>query len=131
MIESRPKIVINIFEFFLRLKLQVNHYPSQGWLTVSATVLIIDNDVSLFEQLEPILLQEGYRVIPTFTGKDGIECARKENPDVVLLRLKLPDMDGLQVFKSIDKLEPRPITIITTMGGDIEVAVSAMKMGGF
>ncbi|HWP91191.1 MAG TPA: sigma-54 dependent transcriptional regulator [Thermodesulfobacteriota bacterium] len=96
---------------------------------VSATVLIIDNDEHLSKQLEPVLLQEGYRVIFSSTGKDGIEYARKENPDVVLLCLKLADLNGLEVFKSIDNLEPKPTTIIMTDQGDIQEAVSAIKMG--
>ena len=81
---------------------------------MSATVLIIDNDEYLSKQLKSILLQEGYRVIFSPTGKDGIECARKENPNVVLLCLKLADMDSLEVFKSIDNVEPKPTTIIMT-----------------
>ena len=98
---------------------------------MSEPILIVDDEKFLCRQLEKALSQEGYSVISAFTGKDGIEIAKKESPAVILLDLKLPDADGLEIFKSISTLEPHPTTIIMTAHGNIEVAVSAIKMGAY
>jgi len=98
---------------------------------LSALVLIIDDEKLLCKQLEKALFQEGHAVISAFTGKDGIDLAKKENPEVVLLDLKLPDIDGLDVLSSVLNLEPVPNTIMMTAHGNIEVAVSAIKLGAY
>jgi two-component system, NtrC family, response regulator AtoC len=98
---------------------------------MGATILIIDDEKFLCKQLEKALSQEGYDVISAFTGKDGIELANKENPAVILLDLKLPDADGLGVLQSIGALEPYPSIIFMTAHGNVEVAVSALKMGAY
>lgn len=98
---------------------------------MSALVLIIDDEKLLCKQLEKALFQEGHTVISAFTGKDGIDLAKRENPEVVLLDLKLPDIDGLDVLSSVLNLEPVPNTIMMTAHGNIEVAVSAIKMGAY
>jgi two-component system response regulator AtoC len=98
---------------------------------MGATVLIIDDETFLCRQLEKALSQEGYNVISAFTAKEGIEIANKESPAVVLLDLKLPDSDGLGVLQSIAGLEPYPSIIFMTAHGNVEVAVSAIKMGAY
>ena len=98
---------------------------------MSSLILIIDDEKLLCKQLEKALFQEGHAVISAFTGKDGIDLAKKENPEVVLLDLKLPDIDGLDVLSSVLNLEPVPNTIMMTAHGNIEVAVSAIKLGAY
>jgi len=98
---------------------------------LSSLILIIDDEKLLCKQLEKALFQEGHAVISAFTGKDGIDLAKKENPEVVLLDLKLPDIDGLDVLSSVLNLEPVPNTIMMTAHGNIEVAVSAIKLGAY
>lgn len=98
---------------------------------MGATILIIDDEKFLCRQLEKSLSQEGHNVISAFTGKEGIELANKESPSVILLDLKLPDADGLGVLQSIAGLEPFPIVIFMTAHGNVEVAVSAIKMGAY
>jgi DNA-binding NtrC family response regulator len=94
-------------------------------------VLIIDDERLLCKQLEKALSQEGHEVVTAYTGKDGIEIAKRENPDVVLLDLRLPDVDGLEVLGNLTGLEPVPNTIMMTAHGNIEVAVAAIKMGAY
>lgn len=98
---------------------------------MGATILIIDDEKFLCRQLEKSLSREGHNVISAFTGKEGIELANKESPAVILLDLKLPDADGLGVLQSIAGLEPFPIVIFMTAHGNVEVAVSAIKMGAY
>ncbi len=94
-------------------------------------VLIIDDEKLLCKQLEKALSQEGHEVVTAYTGKDGVEIARRENPDVVLLDLRLPDVDGLEVLGYLTGLEPVPDTIMMTAHGNIEVAVAAIKKGAY
>lgn len=77
-----------------------------------------------------ILKSGGYEVIPATTGKEGIETAKKENPDLILMDIQLPDMDGLEVTKRIRESETNekiPIIALTSyaMVGDREKAFSA------
>lgn len=94
-------------------------------------VLVIDDERLLCKQLEKALSQEGHEVVTAYTGKDGIEIAKRENPDVVLLDLRLPDVDGLEVLGYLTGLEPVPNTIMMTAHGNIEVAVAAIKKGAY
>jgi two-component system response regulator AtoC len=94
-------------------------------------VLIIDDERLLCKQLEKALSHEGHEVVTAYTGKDGIEIAKRENPDVVLLDLRLPDVDGLEVLGNLTGLEPVPNTIMMTAHGNIEVAVAAIKKGAY
>src|SRR6266849_2470988 len=98
---------------------------------MGTTILIIDDEKFLCRQLEKDLSQEGYNIITAFTGKEGIELANKESPVVILLDLKLPDADGLGVLQSIAGVEPNPSVIFMTAHGNVEVAVSAIKMGAY
>ncbi len=98
---------------------------------MSELILIVDDEKFLCRQLEKALSQEGYSVISASTGKEGTEIAKKESPAVVLLDLKLPDADGLEILQIISTLEPHPTTIIMTAHGNIELAVSAIKTGAY
>ncbi len=98
---------------------------------MSELILIVDDEKFLCRQLEKALSQEGYSVISASTGKEGAEIAKKESPAVILLDLKLPDADGLEILQIISTLEPHPTTIIMTAHGNIEVAVSAIKIGAY
>lgn len=98
---------------------------------MSPLILIIDDEKLLAKQLEKALSQEGYSVVSAFTGEEGIGFAKKETPDLILVDLKLPDTDGLEVLNSISKLESSPATIMMTAHGSVEVAVSAIKLGAY
>lgn len=98
---------------------------------MSPLILIIDDEKLLAKQVEKALSLEGYSVVSAFTGGEGMEFAKKENPDLVLVDLKLPDTDGLEVLKIIGKLEPSPAAIMMTAHGSVEVAVSAIKLGAY
>ncbi len=98
---------------------------------MSELILIVDDERFLCKQLEKALSQEGYSVISAFTGKEGIEFARRENPALILLDYKLPDTNGIEILQSLSTIEPHPSTIMMTGYGSIEVAVSAIKMGAY
>lgn len=98
---------------------------------MSSLILIIEDERLLCKQLHKALTQEGYSVITSFEGGEGVEIAKRENPDLVLLDLKLPDTDGLNVLRTFSNLEQSPTTIMMTAHGSVEVAVTAIRVGAY
>jgi len=70
-------------------------------------LLFIDDDPKAQETLK-IVLADDYQVISSYTGEQGIEIVRDENPDVVLLDINLPDLDGLEVLEKIMAIPASP-----------------------
>jgi two-component system response regulator AtoC len=98
---------------------------------VKSVILLVDDQDTIRFFLEKTLTQEGYEAVTAKTGTEAIEKARQVMPDLVLLDLKLPDMDGLEVLQKIKEIFPEIGVVMITAFGDIETAVSAMKAGAF
>lgn len=92
-------------------------------------ILIIDDEQHLCWALEKAMHQEGYNAVSAFNGKSGLEMIKKEAPSLVILDLKMPEMDGLEVLKKAKEIQPKLPVIILTAHGTIETAIEAMKMG--
>ena len=94
-------------------------------------VLIIDDEKDIVESIANILALEGYSVLKAFRGYDGLKIALQENPDVVLLDIKMPVMDGLEVLeKLIENGFSNPVIMISGHG-DIKTAVESVHKGAF
>ncbi len=96
-----------------------------------ASILIIDDDENILFTLRMRLESLGYRVLTALDGLKGLEELEKESLDVILLDLKLPGMDGLDVLREIKKTFPGTEVIIFTAQGTIETAVTAIKEGAY
>ncbi len=94
-------------------------------------VLLVDDEDTIRLFLEKTLRDEGYEAITAATGGEAIEITRNELPDLVLLDLKLPDINGIEVLQQIKDMLPEVCVIMLTAFGDIETAVSAIKKGAF
>ncbi|MDA0710941.1 MAG: sigma-54 dependent transcriptional regulator [bacterium] len=92
-------------------------------------ILITDDDISIRTVLQRVLERDGYTVITALDGEEGVEKAAFEDPDLVLLDLGLPGIDGLEALRQIRKNNPEIAAIMITAEGSIESAVSAMKAG--
>jgi len=92
-------------------------------------VLIIDDDDAICAILKDVLEIEGYDVSYSLSGEEGIKKYMEELPSVLLLDLKLPGMDGLQVLKEIISFDPDAIVIMITGYGSVDSAVGAIRMG--
>jgi len=95
------------------------------------TILVIDDDDQLRQSFQKLLTQEGYRCIGAASGEAGLELLEVESPDLVILDMRLPGMNGLETFKQIHLLEPKLPVIIMTAYGTTETAIEATKMGAF
>ena len=97
-------------------------------------VLVIDDDQIIQDRLSKLIRLSGHEVMSTSNGKDGIEIFNKEKPDVVVLDIKMPGMDGTEVLK-VMKSDPfgksyTEIIMVTGHAG-VETAIEAMKIGAF
>jgi len=95
------------------------------------TILIVDDDAQLRQSFEKLLNEEGHAVLTAPTGEDGIARVKEEVPDLVIMDVRLPGMDGLEAFRAIHDLEPKLSVIIMTAHGTTETAIEATKIGAF
>ncbi|WP_148408711.1 response regulator transcription factor [Murimonas intestini] len=82
------------------------------------TILIIEDDLDIQEMLQFFLEDQEYRVITTDNGIDGVSIFRKEKPDLVLLDIMLPKMDGYAVCELIRRESGVPIIMISALGSE-------------
>jgi len=95
------------------------------------TVLVIDDDKTATDLIQVILENEGYRVIKAFQGKDGVELAAREHPDLIILDLIMPEISGFNVayqLRQIPATRTIPIIILTSMEIDQE---TQMQLGTY
>ena len=95
------------------------------------TILIIDDDDQLRKSFEKLLTEEGYAVQSAASGESGLALILKETPDLVILDMRLPGMNGFETFQAIHEIEPKLPVIIMTAYGTTETAIEATKMGAF
>ena len=96
-----------------------------------STILIIDDDDQLRISFEKLLTEEGYTVESAPSGEAGLKLCRAKVPDLIILDMRLPGMNGLETFKANHKIEPKLPVIIMTAFGTTETAIEATKMGAF
>ncbi len=91
-------------------------------------VLAIDDDAATTELLSLLLGTHGFEVLTANNGQVGVELTRRESPDVVILDLMMPEMDGWQVCKAIRAFSQVPILILSALDNPGKVA-SALDAG--
>ncbi|MBW1706411.1 MAG: sigma-54-dependent Fis family transcriptional regulator [Deltaproteobacteria bacterium] len=96
-----------------------------------STILIIDDDDQLRVSFQRLLKDEGYSVDSAPSGEKGLNLIRSKIPDLVILDMRLPGMNGLETFRGIHAIEPKLPVIIMTAFGTTETAIEATKMGAF
>jgi nitrogen regulation protein NR(I) len=94
-------------------------------------ILIIDDDDSLRKSFQKLLSEEGYRTDSAASGEDGIQKIKKRTPDLVILDMRLPGMNGLETFQVIHAMDPKLPVIIMTAFGTTHHAIEAIKLGAF
>ncbi len=94
-------------------------------------ILIIDDDKEIQSVLSDIIRFEGYEVTTADNGKKALKEIGKYSPDVILLDIRLPGMDGIKVLEKIKKIDKNIIVIMLTGYGDIKDAVQSIKIGAF
>ncbi len=96
-----------------------------------STILIIDDDDQLRRSFEKLLLEEGYKTMSAASGEAGLKLIESHVPDLVILDMRLPGINGLETFQAIHEIEPKLPVIIMTAFGTTETAIEATKLGAF
>jgi len=97
----------------------------------SSTVLVVDDEAAIRESLKMILEYEGYSVTEAKHGMGALSQVRESAPDVVMLDIKMPEMDGLEVLRNLRERGHDMPVIIVTGHGDVSTAMEATRMGAF
>jgi len=96
-----------------------------------STILIIDDDDQLRKSFHKLLSEEGYTAEGAASGEAGLEIIKEQLPDLVIVDIRLPGINGLETFQTIHQIEPKLPVIIMTAYGTTETAIEATKMGAF
>ena len=98
---------------------------------MNGKILVIDDEKFITKSIKQHLEKEGCEVMTAETGEEGVEIFKADPPDIILLDLNMPGMGGIETLKSVRKLSSDIIVIIITAHGDIETAVSSIKLGAY
>ena len=87
------------------------------------TILVVDDEKNIVQLTRLYLRNEGYRIEEAYDGRQALEKARTVNPDLIILDLMMPEMDGLSVCKEIRKTSNVPVIILTARDDDVDKIV--------
>jgi two-component system response regulator VicR len=99
-------------------------------------ILYIEDEAIMLELVRLILERKGFEVFGALGGREGLEIARREHPDLILLDLMMPDIDGWQVYrqlKAYDDLKNIPVIVVTAKAQPIDkvLGLSVAKVDGY
>ncbi|MBL7994115.1 sigma-54-dependent Fis family transcriptional regulator [bacterium] len=94
-------------------------------------ILAVDDDKNILRLIQAYLENEDYRIYSATDGNECFDMIEKESPDVVLLDLRIPGMDGIAVMERIRKFYPDIPIVMMSAHGTIESAVESMKVGAY
>jgi len=98
---------------------------------MAVTVLIVDDEESIRNSLSGVLMDEGFSVLRAEDGPKALQIIKQEVPEVVLLDIWMPGIDGIETLKRIKTRYPEIQVIMISGHGNIETAVRATKLGAF
>jgi DNA-binding NtrC family response regulator len=96
---------------------------------VSKRILVVDDEKNIRLMLDQALVTAGYEVVTAIDGEHAIEKVQAGGLDMVLLDMKLPGMDGIEVLRRVRSSHPTLPVVMITAHGTVETAVEAMKLG--
>lgn len=94
-------------------------------------ILVVDDEHLIRWSLEQNLKKQGYEVSTAGSGEDALRLLQEETPDLMLLDVQLPGMNGMEVLEKVKELEEDVIVIMVTALGVLETAVKAMRLGAY
>jgi two-component system KDP operon response regulator KdpE len=85
---------------------------------MSARILIVDDEPNIIGTVGPLLRARGYDVLTAMTGRSAVETAERDRPDLIVLDLGLPDINGVEVCREIRKTQNVPILVLSARGAE-------------
>src|SRR4030043_676697 len=98
---------------------------------VKPVVLIVDDEEGIRETLSGIFEDEGCSVVTANSGEEALDLLKEQNPDLILLDIWLPGIDGIKILEEIKVLRPDLPVIMISGHGNIELAVKATRLGAY
>jgi two-component system sensor histidine kinase/response regulator len=96
-------------------------------ISEKGTILVIDDEQAMRDSCRQVLTKDGYRTETAEDGDSGLDKVREIQPDLVLVDLKMPGLDGMEVLERISEIDPNIVSVVITAYATIESAVEAMK----
>ena len=124
--------VVDYIEAVKKKKGTLPQTPPPNMSSKAKKILIIDDEQEICEMLYSFLIPHNYKVFLAFNGQMGLEYFEEIKPDIVLLDLKMPDIDGLEVLKIIRKVSQTPVVVITGHPQDVsEIHLADLNIEGY
>ncbi|HEX5646461.1 MAG TPA: sigma-54 dependent transcriptional regulator [Nitrospira sp.] len=98
---------------------------------MSASILIVDDEEAIRTSLRSILEDEGYQVAVASSGHDALKICGTDPPDLMMLDIWMPEMDGLETLRRVKEFVPATQVMMMSGHGSIETAVKAIKLGAY
>lgn len=98
---------------------------------MKAKVLIVDDQYGIRMLLNEVFQQEEIETFQAANGIQAIECVQNEKPHLILLDMKIPGMDGLEILKRVKEIDPNVEVIMMTAYGELNLIEKAKKLGAF
>jgi DNA-binding response OmpR family regulator len=96
-----------------------------------ARILVVDDEAAVHEMLREYFASRGYTVDAVSSGKDALAAIQRARPDLVLLDVHMPGIDGVEVLRRIRELDDALVVIMVTADRDVAQAREALKLGAF
>ena len=94
------------------------------------TILIVDDDKSIRYSLKR-MMEENFYILTAQNGEEALNRLKENSPDLIIMDIKMPGRNGIDVLKEIKSIDPKSLVIIMTAYGTTETAIEAMKYGAF
>ncbi len=94
-------------------------------------ILVVDDEKGMRDFLSIMLKKEGYEVASAERGEDALKAVQAEIYDLVITDVKMPQIDGIEVLKTVKDVSPETVVIMITAFATTETAVEAMKLGAY
>ncbi|UNL84898.1 response regulator [Priestia koreensis] len=101
----------------------------RGGIALKEKILVVDDQYGIRILLTEVLQKEGYQSFQAANGFQAIEITQRESPDLVLLDMKIPGMDGIEILKRLKEIDPAIKVIIMTAYGELDMIQEAKDLG--
>jgi len=107
------------------------YLTNQKLIKTMKKILFVEDEPTLQKALKEVLEKEGYNVLPASNGEEGLSSAKEQKPNLILLDLILPKMDGFEVLKNLkadNECKDIPVIVLTNLEGSSDVG-RAIELG--
>jgi two-component system response regulator (stage 0 sporulation protein F) len=96
---------------------------------MSKKIMIVDDQLGIRILLKEVLNKEGFKTYQAANGKEALQLLKEHRPDLVLLDMKIPGMDGIEILKEIKKFDANTTVIMMTAYGELDMIKEAKRLG--